>query len=117
MKRSCTDIFKIKEKFHNAVRSTLMGRREIGLFLSGGIDSILHEMTELGEHFQCYSTFSSTDKKSRLNEDCEIGKWYAGQKNCEHIMVNETEEGFIKAFEDTIYALEETDKVKVLFLL
>ena len=38
------DIFKIKEKFHNAVRSTLMGRREIGLFLSGGIDSLLYYM-------------------------------------------------------------------------
>ena len=110
-------IFKIKEKFHNAVRSTLFGRREIGLFLSGGIDSsaILHEMTELGERPKCYSThFPSTDKKSRLNEDCEIGKWYAGQKNCEHIMVNETEEGFIKAFEDTIYALEEPRQSKSL---
>ena len=110
-------IFKIKEKFHNAVRSTLMGRREIGLFLSGGIDSsaILHEMTELGERPKCYSThFPSTDKKSRLNEDCEIGKWYAGQKNCKHIMVNETEEGFIKAFEDTIYALEEPRQSKSL---
>ena len=32
-------------------------------------------------------------------------------------MVNETEEGFIKAFEDTIYALEELDKVKVLLLI
>ena len=72
-------------------------------------------MTELGERPKCYSThFPSTDKKSRLNEDCEIGKWYAGQKNCEHIMVNETEEGFIKAFEDTIYALEEPRQSKSL---
>ena len=39
-------------------------------------------MTELGERPKCYSThLPSTDKKSRLNEDCEIGKWYAGQKN------------------------------------
>ena len=35
-------------------------------------------------------------------------------ENCEHIMVNETEEGFINAFEDTIYALEEPRQSKSL---
>jgi asparagine synthase (glutamine-hydrolysing) len=111
------DIFKIKDKLNKAVEKTLMGKREIGLFLSGGIDSsaILYEMTELGYNPKCYSThFPTTDIKSRLNEDCTIGKEYAKARKCEHIMVNETEEGFIKSFEDTIYALEEPRQSKSL---
>lgn len=111
------DIFKIKDKLNKAVEKTLMGKREIGLFLSGGIDSsaILYEMTELGYNPKCYSThFPTTDSKSRLNEDCTIGKEYAKARKCDHIMVKETEEGFIKSFEDTIYALEEPRQSKSL---
>ena len=111
------DIFKIKDKLSKAVKTTLMGRREIGLFLSGGIDSsaVLYEMTEQKYNPKCYSThFPTTDLKSRLNEDCELGKEYAKARNCKHIMVEETEEGFIKAFEDTIYALEEPRQSKSL---
>ena len=108
---------KIKQLMTESVEKTLLGRREIGLFLSGGIDSssILYEMTELGYNPKCYSThFPTSDSKSRLNEDCELGKWYAKERNSEHIMVKETEEGFINAFEDTIYALEEPRQSKSL---
>ena len=110
-------IIKIQKELNKAVEKTLMGKREIGLFLSGGIDSsaILYEMTELGYKPKCYSThFPTTDMKSRLNEDCTLGKKYAAERECEHIMVQESQESFIESFENTMYALEEPRQSKSL---
>ena len=68
---------RIRELFNKAVNQTLMGRRNIGLFLSGGIDStsILYEMKELGVKPNTFtSEFELLDPKSRLNEDSDLAK-------------------------------------------
>jgi asparagine synthase (glutamine-hydrolysing) len=111
------DVFRIKRELNKAVEKTLMGRREIGLFLSGGIDSssILYEMRSLKYRPKCFSTsFELTDFRSRLNEDSQIGREYAQEKGCPHTIVNETQKSFIDSFEDTIYALEEPRQSKSL---
>ena len=65
----------VQLKHNYSVKQTLMGRRNIGLFLSGGLDStsILYEMKELGVKPRTFtSSFATTDPQSKLNEDSEI---------------------------------------------
>ena len=67
----------IQIKLNYSVKQTLMGRRNIGLFLSGGLDStsILYEMKELGVKPRTFtSSFATTDPQSRLNEDSKLAQ-------------------------------------------
>ena len=62
----------VQLKHNYSVKQALMGRRNIGMFLSGGLDStsILYEMKELGVKPRTFtSSFATTDPQSKLNED------------------------------------------------
>jgi asparagine synthetase B (glutamine-hydrolysing) len=78
----------LRNRIHRAVKMTLMGRREIGLFLSGGIDStsILYEMIQSGVKPSTFtSNFSITLPGSMLNEDSEVAKQYCDELQIEII--------------------------------
>ena len=100
----------IQLKLNYSVKQTLMGRRNIGLFLSGGLDStsILYEMKELGVKPRTFtSSFATTDPKSKLNQDSEIAKRVCDEWGIENNMLYQTQQDYVDALEDTFYALEE----------
>ena len=100
----------VQLKHNYSVKQTLMGRRNIGLFLSGGLDStsILYEMKELGVRPRTFtSSFATTDPKSKLNQDSEIAKRVCDEWGIENNMLYQTQQDYVDALEDTFYALEE----------
>ena len=100
----------IRDRVNQAVKQTLMGRRNIGLFLSGGIDStsILYEMKELGIKPNTFtSEFELIDPNSRLNDDSNLAKIIAEKYEVFNNTVNQSQQDYVDALEDTFYALEE----------
>jgi len=100
----------IRDRVNQAVKQTLMGRRNIGLFLSGGIDStsILYEMKELGVKPNTFtSEFELLDPNSRLNDDSNLAKIIAEKFEVFNNTVNQSQQDYVDALEDTFYALEE----------
>ena len=100
----------IQLKLNYSVKQTLMGRRNIGLFLSGGLDStsILYEMKELGIKPRTFtSSFATTDPESLLNEDSKLAQRLCKDWGIENNVVYQTQQDYVDALEDTFYALEE----------
>lgn len=87
-----------------------MGRRKVGLFLSGGMDSssILYEMMQLGVKPNTFtSNFATTLPGSALNEDSDVAKKYATELQIENNRLHQNEQDFVDAMDNTFYALEE----------
>ena len=100
----------VQLKNNYSVKQTLMGRRNIGLFLSGGLDStsILYEMKELGVKPRTFtSSFATTDPQSKLNEDSQLAQRLCKDWNIENNVAYQTQQDYVDALEDTFYALEE----------
>ena len=108
----------VRERLYQATKQTLMGRREIGLFLSGGIDStsILYEMTQSLDTKP--NTFSSRfilrDRKSRLNQDPDLAKQTSALYGGIHKEILIDEKNYVDTMRDTILALEEPRQSKSL---
>ena len=108
----------VRERLYQATKQTLMGRREIGLFLSGGIDStsILYEMTQALDRKP--NTFSSRfilrDRKSRLNEDSYLAKKTSAMYGGIHKDILIDEKDYVSTMRDTMLALEEPRQNKSL---
>ena len=107
----------VKERLSQSVKETLMGRRNVGLFLSGGIDScsILYEMTQ---HQIKPKTFTSRfilkTGGSRLNEDADRAKELTDMYGTNHNEITVTDEDYINNWEETLLALEEPRQSKSL---
>tara|TARA_B100000929_G_scaffold62299_1_gene47320 strand:- start:3159 stop:4985 length:1827 start_codon:yes stop_codon:yes gene_type:complete len=120
--RNVKNVGKIKEevrnRLHQAVKETLMGRREIGLFLSGGIDStaICYEMSKLWQTKPktFSSKFETYDWKSRSNEDCILAKEMSATYGGEHRELYINQQYFTDNWENTALALEEPRQSKSL---
>ena len=120
--RNVKNVGKIKEevrnRLHQAVKETLMGRREIGLFLSGGIDStaICYEMSKLWQTKPktFSSKFETYDWKSRSNEDCILAKEMSLKYGGEHRELYINQQYFTDNWENTALALEEPRQSKSL---
>lgn len=100
----------IRELHRDSVAKTLMGRRNIGLFLSGGLDSgsILYEMKEQDISPVAFtSSFATTDPDSKLNEDSDLATRLCKQWDIEHHHVYQTQQDYVDALDSTFYALEE----------
>ena len=108
----------IRERLYQATKQTLMGRREIGLFLSGGIDStsILYEMTQsLKTQPNTFSSrFKLRDRNSRLNEDPDLAKQTSKLYNSIHKEILIDENDYVNTIQDTMLALEEPRQSKSL---
>lgn len=101
-------IQQISEKLKQAVDLTQMGRREIGLFLSAGMDStsILYELNSLGIEANTFST-SFLNEKHKYNEDSILAKHLAPYYKANHKEVVTTQQSWIDNFDKAIYCLEE----------
>ena len=100
----------VQLKNNYCVEQTLMGRRNIGLFLSGGLDStsILYEMKELGVKPRTFtSSFATTDPQSQLNQDSKLAERVCKEWNIENNVLYQTQQDYVDALENTFYALEE----------
>lgn len=100
----------LRSRLQKAVEMSLMGRRKIGLFLSGGIDStsILYEMTRLGVKPNTFtSKFELVDPNSRLNEDADLAIQLCKDLNVDNKSVEQSQLDYINSMEQTFYALEE----------
>ena len=108
----------VRNRLYQATKQTLMGRREIGLFLSGGIDStsILYEMKQSLDTKP--NTFSSRfilrDRKSRLNQDPDLAKQTSALYGGIHKEILINEKNYVDTMRDTILALEEPRQSKSL---
>ena len=100
----------VQLKHNYSVQQTLMGRRNIGLFLSGGLDSssILYEMKELGLKPRTFtSSFATTDPKSLLNHDSKLAERLCKEWGIENNVLYQTQQDYVDSIEDAFYALEE----------
>jgi asparagine synthase (glutamine-hydrolysing) len=101
---------RIRHLINKSVKQTLMGRRKVGLFLSGGMDStsILYEMIQLGVKPNTFtSNFATTLPGSALNEDSDVAKQYCEELNIQNNRLHQNEADFVEAMDNTFYALEE----------
>ena len=104
-----------KEEFRKMARKTVemcaIGRRKIGVFLSGGLDSsvVAYELKQIkGEA----NTFTN-----RMNPNVQADEDYNSDANCAKILANEnsfnhkevviTPEAFIDKWDDSIYYMEQ----------
>jgi len=101
----------LREKLKKAVEMTLMGRREIGLFLSGGLDSssIFYELVHSSKTKpNTFSTrFVEPHIKSKCNEDADLAMQLSKLYNANHKQVTVDEKMYLDNFEKCVLALEE----------
>ena len=103
--------FLLRDKLKQAVSMTLMGRREIGLFLSGGMDSssVLYEMaSSLGISANTFSTkFEIPHKKCNHNEDAILAAQLSELYGAVHREIKINEQAWLDNLEGAVLALEE----------
>lgn len=96
---------------NQAVKKTLSGRRSIGLYLSGGLDSsiMLHEASQCTSHIRTFTTrFEVPAKKEqRYNSDADVARTLSDTYGTTHHELLITESDFIAAIEPSFEALEE----------
>ena len=97
-----------------SVKMCLMGRRPIGLYLSGGLDSsmILHELVQYQNKPKTFTTrFQYSDDGRRpnrkANSDADVAQQLSKHYGTDHTELLVTEQDYIDSFEDTVWALEE----------
>ncbi len=100
-----------RNRMNQAVQQCLMGRRNIGLFLSGGLDStaILHELCQYQNKPVTFTTrFDCSMKKTQVrNSDADIALKLSKDYKTDHHELLITLDNFLNSIEDTISILEE----------
>ena len=108
----------LREKLKKAVEMTLMGRREVGLFLSGGLDSssIFYELIHSSKTKpNTFSTrFIEPNKDTNYNEDANLAKMLSEKFNSNHKEILIGEQEWIDNLEKCVLALEEPRQGKSL---
>lgn len=108
------DYGEFRRNVSESVKMCLMGRRPIGLYLSGGLDSsmILHELVQYQNKPKTFTTrfqYPEDDsKKNRgINSDADVARQLSKRYRTDHTELLVTEQNYIDSFEDTVWALEE----------
>ena len=100
-----------RKTISESVRSCLMGKRPIGLYLSGGLDSsiILHELVQYQNKPKTFTTRVSMGghEDTGANSDADVAQRLSKHYGTDHTELLVTEQDYIKYFEDTVWALEE----------
>lgn len=101
-----------RDAVSDSVRRCLMGRRPIGLFLSGGLDSsmILHELVGYDNKPKTFTTrfeCKNKDSQERFNNDADIAVQLSKHYGTDHTDFTITLSNFLDAVEPCIEALEE----------
>lgn len=106
-----------RSEMGDAVRRCVMGKRQVGLYLSGGMDSgmILHELSQFMDKPKTFTTRFQDSKNGKrgefptggVNEDADYALKMAKKYNSEHTELFITPQMFIDAVDDCALALEE----------
>lgn len=103
------DMEELRSTLRDAVEAHTMGRRPVGLYLSGGLDSsiLLSELCQSGKvAFQTFTTRFEAAPQA-LNEDAELADRMHRQYGIQHHDLLVTENDFVGAVEDVIQTIEE----------
>ena len=108
------DYEEFRHNVSESVKMCLMGRRPIGLYLSGGLDSsmILHELVQYQNKPKTFTTRfqypeSGCKKNKGINSDADVAQQLSKHYGTDHTELFVTEQNYIDSFEDTVWALEE----------
>lgn len=106
------DAEELREKISLTVRDCLIGRRKVGLYLSGGLDSsiILTEALKYNPNIETFTTrFQTNNPKDDaiFNSDANIAARYAANLGVNYRELLITPQDFCNAVESCIKALEE----------
>jgi len=103
-----------QEDFRNRLAKSVVdsttGHRDMGIFLSGGIDSsvILHELSEVRSDINTFTTrFDCKDKGNKYNDDANVAKKLSKHYGMNHHELNISMKNFIDAMPACVEALEE----------
>lgn len=119
LKRNLNNSFQFNSKTFDAeefrsvtnesVKLCLMGRRPIGLYLSGGLDSsmILHELCAYDNKPKTFTTRFETSDHNKYNNDADMAMKLSKDYNTEHTELLITQDSFIDAIDKCAIAAEE----------
>ena len=101
----------LKEMFANAVKQCAIGKRKIGVFLSGGLDSSVVAY-ELQKHTNSANTFTNRispeiQADEDYNSDSKAAKKFASDQKFNHHDVVVSPAEYLSAWEDSIWYMEQ----------
>ena len=100
-------------KVSESVKQCLMGKRSIGLFLSGGLDSsmILHELAQYDNKPKTFTTRFDCGRSSKadkmFNSDADVAKQLSKLYGTDHTELHVNMEDFMDAIEPCYAVMEE----------
>lgn len=101
----------LKEMFAVAVRQCCIGQREIGVFLSGGIDSsiIAYELQQIKNNVNSFTNriTPETDAHEDYNSDSKVAKKFAEEQSFNHHDVVISPAEYLSAWDDSIWYQEQ----------
>ena len=100
-----------RQMAHKTVKMCSIGRRKIGVFLSGGLDSSLvaYELGKVKGNVNSFTNkmYPNVKVDEDYNEDATCALVLAKQENFNHIEIQITPENFIESWDDSIYYMEQ----------
>ena len=99
------------EMFSKAVRQCAIGKRKIGVFLSGGIDSsiVAYELNQIQDTVNTFTNRFVPDVKADedYNSDSKVAKRFAVEQKFNHHDVQVSPAEYLSAWDDSIYYMEQ----------
>ena len=100
-----------KKMFADAVKRSAIGKRKIGVFLSGGLDSsiVAYEINKIQDTVHTFTNRFEPCVKSDedYNSDSKIASKFAKEQNFDHHDVVVSPAEYLSAWEDSIYYMEQ----------
>jgi asparagine synthase (glutamine-hydrolysing) len=103
---------RVEELIDASVKHELVADRPVGLFLSGGLDStiVLDSASRAGAKLDTFSLayeLAADEQAEKFNADAALAKQTAAQYGTRHHELILTEQDFLKAFHDSLAALDQ----------
>ena len=100
-----------KKMFADAIKRSSIGKRKIGVFLSGGLDSsiVAYELNKIQDTVHTFTNRFEPSVKSDedYNSDSKIASKFAKEQNFDHHDVVVSPAEYLSAWEDSIYYMEQ----------
>ena len=100
-----------KKMFADAVKRSAIGKRKIGVFFSGGLDSsiVAYELNKIQDTVHTFTNRFEPCVKSDedYNSDSKIASKFAKEQNFDHHDVVVSPAEYLSAWEDSIYYMEQ----------
>ena len=101
----------LKKMFADAVKRSAIGKRKIGVFLSGGLDSsiIAYELNKIQDTVHTFTNRfePAVQSDEDYNSDSKIASKFAKEQNFNHHDVVVSPSEYLSAWDDSIYYMEQ----------